>query len=381
MSDVPRVVVVSTTAISPSTASGYCLRQLFDGWPADRLLEVVRDGDEATPTVSQGRLVAPNGRLTPEIIDTILAFEPDLLYVRAVEWPERWWDLGQRIAQIAEVPYVAHVFDDVVGFATIRWGGTTGRLRAVRRDVALRSLLDGAADVFACSERHAGELAQRYGVAAVPFVRWIEPRESKPPAPGETYRIAYTGRCNPRQHAEGLRLVGEAVAQLTEAGHRVAIECIGPNRNDYDQFFASAPHLEGVVTYLGDLVDRDDQLRFVDERDAVLVALNFDAGSLRYIGRATSSKALDALATDQPALVVGSPQMESVDWAKRTGWSDVVDTPDPTTIAAALLEMMERARIPDAQRQARVEERRRWSRSVVTSAFAERLARAATAAS
>ena len=31
MGELPRVVVVSTTAISPSTASGFCLQQLFSG--------------------------------------------------------------------------------------------------------------------------------------------------------------------------------------------------------------------------------------------------------------------------------------------------------------------------------------------------------------
>ena len=323
------------------------------------------------------RLVAPTGRLTPEITEAINAFDPEVAYIRAVEAPEAWWGFGQRVAEAAGVPHVAHVFDDVVGFATIRWGGITGRLRAVRRDVALRSLLADAADVFACSERHAAEMAERYGVAAVPFVRWIEERTGATPIPDEHFRIAYTGRCNPHQHAEGLRLVGEAVAQLAAAGHRVTIECIGPNRNDYEQFFAASPHLRDVMTYLGNVVERDGQNRFVDERDAVLVALNFNAGSLRYIGRATSSKALDALATDQPTLIVGSPQMETVAWATRRRWADVVDTPDVTAIRNTLLSIVERRTIPEAQRIARVEERRRWDRHVVTSTFAERLTRAA----
>jgi hypothetical protein len=378
MSEYPRVVLVSTSGTGTGTATGASLKKLFDGWPGDRLLEITADANTPTPTIGTQHISSPDGVLSTEILNQAKAFRPDLLYARAIEWPEPWWSLGHDLASALKIPYVAHEYDDVVGWHIGRWKGPTGVLRAIRRDVALRRMLTGAVDVFACSDRHAEHLNNQYGVAAVTFLSWIDTRTpiTQPRSP-EVFRFRFSGRCNVLQHAGALRLVAEAARELTEEGRSTLIECIGPNQNDFKQFAEDFPHLRDIVQNLGNIERRDKQLEFIEQGDAILVTMNFDDESLQFVRHATSSKALDALSTDVSTLVVGSPKMETVDWARRAGWADVVDTPDVEKIKATIVRLMERTSLPEPQRIARRQERKIWSRGEVTSTFAQRLRQAA----
>lgn len=112
-------------------------------------------------------------------------------------------------------------------------------------------------------------------------------------------------------------------------------------------------------------------------RDATLVTLNFDAESIGYVGRATSSKALDCLAGDRPTLVYGPPEMETVAWAARTGWADVASDRDPAALTATLRAVVTRGTLTDAQHEARTRERARWSRATVLEAFVKQMRLAA----
>ncbi|MDG2218092.1 MAG: glycosyltransferase [Acidimicrobiales bacterium] len=378
MSEYPRVVLVSQSGTGTGTATGASMRKLFDGWPGDRLLEITADANATMRTIGAEHISSPDGLLSTEIADQAKAFQPDLMYARAAEWPEPWWSLGHDLASALKIPYVAHEFDDVVGWQIGRWKGPTGVLRAVRRDVSLRKMLTGAVDVFACSSRHAEYLNVLYGVNAVTFVNWLDTR-TPVTATGspEVFRLRFSGRCNVLQHAGALRLVAEAARELGEEGRSVLIDCVGPNRTDFDRFFEDFPHLRDIVRDCGNVDDRDKQFEFLEQGDAILVTMNFDDDSLRFVRYATSSKALDVISTDVPALVVGSPKMETVDWARRSGWADVVDTPAVERVKATIMELMERSVLPESQRIARRKERKNWSREVVTESFAERLREAA----
>jgi glycosyltransferase involved in cell wall biosynthesis len=369
-------VVVSTTAMSASSASGFCLASLFDDWPSSQLLEITIAGSSPEFASRAGISIScPSGVLGDADVVAIDSFSPQVVYVRANEWPESWWDLGRTLAARFDIPYVAHVFDDVVAWQLARFNPPLNELRAIRRDVSLRRLLGDAVATFSCSDAHTESMLARYGVIATPFVRWVEPIVVTRLDHGEVFRFAYAGRCNSVQHSEALRDVAFAALALADEGVAIAIDCIGPNADDFHTFFARHPETKAVVTFHGNLAARADQLEFLFSRDATLVTLNFDADSIGYVGRATSSKALDALAGDRPTLVYGPTEMETVAWAARTGWADVAS--DPSALTATLRAVVARGTLTDAQHEARTRERARWSRATVLEAFVKQMRMAA----
>ena len=354
------------------------MAQLFDSWPADRLLEVVT----ALPTTKSLSLagisiLCPNGALSDAEFDRIQTFNPDLVYVRANEWPEAWWDFGHDLALSLDIPYVAHLFDDVVAWNFAKFRTPVGELRAIRRDLSIRRLVRDASAMFSCSEKHSEWILDHYGVSSVPFVRWVSPIATAAATDDGVFRFAYSGRCNPIQHSHALHDVARAILDLKEAGLTIVIDCIGPNVKDFEAFFALHPETVSVLTFHGDYADRADQLEFLGSRDATLAAFNFDEPSICYVGKGTSSKAIDALGSDRPTLVYGPLAVETVAWANRTGWADVVTDRDLSSLKTVIRDLVTRRGLTEAQRIARVAERERWSRSVVLGRFEKEIRRAA----
>ncbi len=364
--------------MSASSASGFCLASLFDEWPSSRLLEVTIAGPSPDSASRAGTSIScPSGALSDADVAVIESFSPHVVYVRANEWPEAWWELGRTVAARFDIPYVAHVFDDVVAWQLARFDPPFNELRAIRRDLSLRRLVGDAVATFSCSDAHSESMFARYGVVASPFVRWVDPIVVPRVEHGDVFRFAYAGRCNSVQHSGALRDVAFAALALADEGLRIAIDCIGPNADDFGTFFAQYPETQAVVSFHGNLADRADQLEFMFSRDATLVTLNFDAESIGYVGRATSSKALDCLAGDRPTLVYGPPEMETVAWAARTGWADVASDRDPAALTATLRAVVTRGTLTDAQHEARTRERARWSRATVLEAFVKQMRLAA----
>lgn len=374
----PSVLIVSTTSVDIGSASGACMASLFARWPAEQLAQFVRYRSLfADSGVAGSTFVADDAPdLRNEGVERWLrSTGADLVYARAAEWPEPWWDLGRQIAEMLDVPFVFHLFDNTVGWCRAEFSETNATLRAIRCDLTVERNVRQAAAVFTCSESHSQTLESLYGVDSEPILRTLESRAAPLAAiPAlidyeAEIRLAYAGRCNVHQHRATFELVADAAKRMSETGQPVVIDCIGPNENDFSALLSDRPDLNGTVRFHGSLGSQEAQFDFLNQRDGILVTFNFDELSRQYIGDSLSSKLLDALATDRPVFVVGPPSLESVAFAQRTGSATVLDTRNTDEIDAMLENFRADRETPDSQRRARELVRRDWSPDVVLERF------------
>jgi hypothetical protein len=149
--------------------------------------------------------------------------------------------------------------------------------------------------------------------------------------------------------------------------HSVVVACSGPRPEEFEDVIKEHPDLAAAIEIVGDLITDDEQSRFVTEADAIAITFNMAEQTSAFNRHSIASKALDALWSTQPVLIYGPPGTATVDWALKTGWSDVASTPDE--LDRFLRRLIEREPVNDRQLTARTEVRQEWTEDVVLERF------------
>ena len=75
--------------------------------------------------------------------------------------------------------------------------------------------------------------------------------------------------------------------------------------------------------------------------DALLIPVNFDTDSVRFIRYSMPAKLPAYMVSGTPILVYGSPATAQVRYAQEAGWARVVDTRDPARLEEGMRAVME----------------------------------------
>ena len=429
-----RVLVISTVSFNLEAGGGVTMSNLFKGWPKDRIAQIysygVKNKDLSVcrtyyhipgihrgTALQEGRPLFGPGMLArglrrsgarrvfrvpsqfQEAIAFARRFKPDVAYVRPMDKPSSYWWLCRDLCRLLDIPYVTHIMDDwparycddaKSGGADGVPGGWRGRIKSARMDASLRALFADAVANIAISPEMAAGYLERYGRQFLPFhnsvdvSHWESRSQPRPAGQAGTDRpfvIRYIGAVVPDKELQSLKEIGRAVRLLNERGRRTRLEIhCGPAWNaTVDEHLADEP-----VVGRGAVLTQDQLPAALSSADLLVLPINFDQRSMRYIGYSMQTKGPEYMASATPILVYGPASNPNVRYARDARWGVVIDQQDPqgSAIAEEIARLMDD---PDRARRiglhGRTTARSNHDAGVVRTQFQQLIARAATGSS
>jgi len=387
----PRVLFVTTFAFNTMNGGGVTFSNLFRGWPKDRLATVHNDplptsddvcnlyfrlgpdelrrwgplewlapshraggtgaaASDAAAPVSRSMLqriraqvfgsgVPETARLSPALEQFIAAFRPELIYTTL--GGQGMVDLVEAIRARFPLPVVVHLMDD--------WRDTIygdGWLSGWQRDRLNRKITKlmrvASARMGICTEM-TERLARDFGLPFSAFQNCVDAARLSAFArgdltPGAQPRMVYAGSLLPFAQAEAVVEAATAVAALARQGVDIRFDIFAPPG-------AVAPYRDrlalGPAVRVLPLFERwEDYYRNIVDADILLLPVNFDATTLRFIRYSMPTKIPEYLMSGTPVLVYGPEGVAQVDYARREGWGHVVSQQGVASLAAGIRELL-----------------------------------------
>jgi glycosyltransferase involved in cell wall biosynthesis len=407
----PRLLFVTPHAFNHVTGGGVAFTNLFRGWPAERILTAHNDPEPTSDEVcrqyfrlgpseidlaepfasmrrlfrkdsgcrlegeasSQAEVLQPRlkstlkragiqilgdafperSRLTPELERRIGTFQPDLLY--SILGSNGMMALVEQILARFDIPLVVHFMDDWP--AAAHRNGLFARRERRCMEAHLERLIARAEECIAISPTMAAAYAERYGREfdsfqnAIDVGRWRAFSKTSL-AIGKPPELLYVGSIFANAQLESLTDCAKAVAALYDRGCPIRFSISTPSGHGdrYRDRLAIHPAIAIEDTI------RDDSRFYarIAKADALLVPVNFDTSSVRFIQYSMPAKLPAYMVSGTPILVYGSPSTTQVQYAQRGKWAHVVDRRDPEMLTEGICTIMQdddlRSRISETAR-------------------------------
>jgi glycosyltransferase involved in cell wall biosynthesis len=384
-SSLPRVLFVTPAAFNQVTGGGITFGNLFRGWPRDRLATVHNDrvpvshdvcstyyeltgAELALPAVLRRlrpRPPAPGGAVTPggsagsynllrrakyvvfgdglperghlsaALESWIEAFRPELLYT--ILGNNAMMELIDRIRRRFALPLVVHFMDDWQ--SAIYRGGLLSAIERRRMRRLIGTLVGAASVRLGIGDSMCQEYQHRFGQPFLAFqntvdvARWraVAKRDL---AVGQPLRLLYTGSVLGFAQAESLVACCAAVAALRREGMAIELDIYSPPEQTGPLRARLA--CDEAIRLHDVIADDAVYFRTLAAADILLLPVNFDAHSVRYIRLSMPTKVPSYLVSGTPVLVYGPAGVAQVEYARAAGWGHVVDVPDPALLRAAI---------------------------------------------
>lgn len=372
----PRVLFLTAAAFNKVTGGGVTFTNLFAGWPQDRIATVHNDtipvsmdvctqyyrlgvgeihkrgllrylklaqppeGNShcqgvaaprstlramamAVKTVLFGNAVPDVGRLTPELEAWVAAYKPDVLYT--ILGTNAMMDLAKALCERFDLALVVHLMDDWP--STAYRGGLLSWFSRRRMRKSLLHLISVADVRMGICEDMADGYKRRYGAPFLVFQNAIDSKRwqahtKQDLAIGEQAQLLYIGSILPEAQLDALADCCAAVARLRSEGMNVVLDIYSPS------FYALRCRERLVVDdgiRLHDAIAEDEEVfRRLAEADILLLPVNFDSKTVRYIRYSMPTKVPAYLFSGTPILVYGSEETAQVRYARKAGWGYVV---------------------------------------------------------
>jgi glycosyltransferase involved in cell wall biosynthesis len=186
------------------------------------------------------------------------------------------------------------------------------------------------------------EYQQRFGQPFLAFqntvdvARW-RTAAKRDLAVGETVRLLYAGSVLGFAQAESLVACCDAVAALRREGMAIELDIYSPPAQTAP--LRSRLACDDAICLHDVIADDAIYFRTLGEADILLLPVNFDAHSVRYIRLSMPTKVPSYLVSGTPVLVYGPAGVAQVEYARAAGWGHVVDVPDPGLLRDAIKDL------------------------------------------
>lgn len=339
----PRLLMIDSTPIGHSSATGH-LKQVFLGdWPKDSFLQVWGTSAKETSlhTIQIGESIKESNSNVLDI-DAIIgkckAFTPDVIYFRPVDTPV-FLELAQRLTEILDVPLVIHTMDD--------WPERLRRANSAdytRLNAALQKLVNKASVHLSICDAMSAAYKKRYGKDWVAIANGVTLKDFQPKdwdkkgqvSAASPFIIRYMGALAEDMTYESVRDVALTVAAL-QADYAVRFEIYTMNwcRPKADSELGILP---GV--FIHDALSPKPYRESLCGADATVIAYNFDETSIAYTGLSLANKMPECFASGAPLLAYGPPEVATIDYLKKAGCAQVVDTHNTEALRSAIVALI-----------------------------------------
>jgi glycosyltransferase involved in cell wall biosynthesis len=381
----PRVLFITAAAFNHVTGGGITFSNLFRGWPKDRIATVhndpvpvstdvcerfyrlgaseidvwpilrrlrparsdaaVADGN-ATPSSAHGLLrrvkslvfgdgLPEHGVLSPELEAWIAEFRPDVIYT--ILGGTGLMQVIRAVQRRFAVPLVVHFMDDWQ--SAIHRGGLLSPWQRRRMQRLIADIVGSARSAMGICDAMCEEYEQRFGRPFAPFqntvdaARWSAIAKSDLRI-GSPIRLLYAGSVLSFAQAESLVDCCAAVTALNAQGMTIELYITSPPAQvaALRQRFAG----DAAIRFSDVIADDDDYFRSLAAADILLLPVNFDDASIRYIRLSMPTKVPSYLVSGTPVLVYGPSSVAQVDYARTAGWGEIVDRRDVAALCQAI---------------------------------------------
>lgn len=330
----PKLLILDMTAMGNGTATGDVKASLFEGWPADRFLQIAsHNGDRSLAKVTvdeqAGYITTPQSETA--CLEAVREFDPDIILYRPVPKTPKLHDFAMGVVEAFDKPIATWLMDD--------WPAEleeTGSPEWNRLGPDLETLLSRAALNLSICDKMSEAFAERYGVPFKAFANGVNPVQCPPPKHHDqrTLRIRYSGGLAKNMTLDSVLRVAKVVEELGEAGHDVCLE-INTQRwwmRDFGHHFSDFDHTSIDATNR----DAESYRAWLSEADAVLIAYNFDEDTLRYVRYSMANKMPECLASGAVVLGHGPRDIATIAYLADTKAAIIVEEPSEQALNDAI---------------------------------------------
>lgn len=387
--ELPRVLFVTPAAFNRTTGGGITFGNLFAGWPKDRIATAHSDPVPTTDETCEryyrlgsaelrrwgpleriapatatrlasaaqdmrtsdrrlarivklmlfGEQLPDTGRVSPQLEKWVEEFRPELLYT--ILGTNSMMELVLDVQRRFHLPVVAHMMDDWPA-ASYR-GGLLGPVARHRMQRLLSEVMKRASLRLGICDAMCDAYAKRYGLPFESFQNTVDSARWNPLAkqsfgPEGQGDIVYVGSVLPFAQLESLIDCCQAVAQLGREGLPVRLTIYSPAMyaEPYRKRIAIAPNI-----VLHDAITDDEAFfRRMGAADILLLPVNFDAHTARYIRYSMPTKVPAYLLSGTPILAYGPDDVAQIRYALEHDWAYVVSRRDTRELAAGIRSML-----------------------------------------
>jgi glycosyltransferase involved in cell wall biosynthesis len=377
----PRLLFITPAAFNRTTGGGVTFGNLFAGWEKDRLATAHNDPVPVTyetceryyplgaaelrrwgplerlaPATSAvaapagaarrsrgilrasrallfGEQIPDHGVLSPQLERWIAEFRPQVLYT--ILGTNGLMELVLAVQHRFRIPLVVHFMDDWP--QTSHRGGLLSPVARRRMEKLLRETVARASLRLGICQSMCDAYAARYGMPfepyhnAVDIARWDSVARGVRGNGGER-DVVYVGSVLPRAQLDSLVDCCHAVARLRQDRVRLSIYSPGIYAERHRDRLVVADNIE-----LHDSIADDEAFfRRISAADVLLLPVNFDAHTVRYIRYSMPTKLPAYLFSGTPILAYGPDEVAQVRYVKESGTAHVVSSPGVDNVAAGL---------------------------------------------
>src|SRR5260221_9876412 len=361
----PRVLFITPAAFNHVSGGGITFTNLFRGWPRDRLATVHNDttpvttdvceqfyrlsereintwpilawfrSRESVPTTAEagggpvtgrsapqliktavfGDGLPEHGHLSPQLESWIAEFRPEVIYT--ILGSMGMMELIERIQLRFRLPLVVHFMDDWQ--SAIHRGGLLSPLQRRHMQALVARLVATARARLGICDAMCTEYTHRFGQPFQAFQNTIDTAQwaSLTEADRRVHlpiQVLYAGSILGFAQADSLAECCAAITALRHGGLQIGLDIYSPPAQTTplrDRLVCSdAIRLHDVIG------DDASYFRRLASADILLLPVNFDDHSMRYIRLSMPTKVPSYLVSGTPVLVYGPAEAAQVDYAR-----------------------------------------------------------------
>jgi hypothetical protein len=397
-SSYPRVLFITPHAFNHVSGGGITYSNLFRGWPQDALATVHNDheptsgdvckqyfvlgaaelslapplstlhrvmgrsaaaGGPSVPTAfaghppsgaRRGRLGRLPGQLagqilgstmperatlTPRLAAWIKAFRPDVIYT--ILGSNGMMRLIREIRLHFHLPVVVHFMDDWM--AASHRHGLLGP--AMRRDMLqlVAEAVETAERCLGISPAMCAEFSQRFGRPFEAFQNTIEVSRWSTLAKtglrsGTPADVLYVGSIFPNAQLDSLAQCCRAVAELNRQGMPATLTISSPS--GHAERYRSRLAIDRSIRIIDTIRDDETYFKRIAAADLLLLPVNFDTDSVRFIRYSMPTKVPSYLAVGTPIFAYGPSDTAQMKYAISDEWAFTLNDPSLATLVSGL---------------------------------------------
>jgi glycosyltransferase involved in cell wall biosynthesis len=371
----PRVLFLTSSAFNRVTGGGVTFSNLFAGWPEERIATVHNDPVPVSTNVCSryfpltraevhkcgplrllertagpvagaggsgkahagivtralraakailfGNALPDAGELTSRLEEWVAEFRPQVLYT--ILGTNAMMDLADALRRRFGIALVVHMMDDWPAVAYR--GGLLSWIARRRMDRSLRQLFAVAKARLCIGDEMAREYENRYGAPFLPFQNPVDTEKWGHLAKVDatirgTVKLLYVGSVLPDAQLASLMDCCLAVKKLRQEGMDIVFDIYSPT-------FQTDPvrdclGIDPAIRMHDAVTVDEDFFRQLGTADILLLPVNFDDYTVRYIRLSMPTKIPAYLCSGTPILVYAPPNVAQAQYAQESGWGHVV---------------------------------------------------------
>jgi len=282
-----------------------------------------------------GDTMPERAALTPRLRAWIEAFQPDLIYT--ILGSNGMMRLIRDIRSDFQLPMVIHFMDDWMA-ASHRHGllGPT-----MRRDMLqlVAEAVETAERCLGISPAMCAEFSQRFGRPFEAFQNTIEVSRwstlaKTDPRSGTPADVLYVGSIFPNAQLDSLAQCCRAVAELNRQGMPATLTISSPS--GHAERYRNRLVIDRSIRIIDTIRDDETYFKRIAAADLLLLPVNFDADSVRFIRYSMPTKVPSYLAVGTPIFAYGPGDTAQMKYAISDEWAFTLNDPSLATLVSGL---------------------------------------------